>query len=129
MVKGKTSPITGDKVQLVAARELFNRQSLAASLMLGASAVWIGTRFVLCEEAGGPKAHQEAARTAGFDDNSMGDDLDDETMDNARPYLIGKAAAVVNERKSAKYIVDEMVSEVVSWLGRGKIMAVRDSKL
>ncbi|KAL9027715.1 MAG: hypothetical protein Q9196_003800 [Gyalolechia fulgens] len=69
MVKGKTSPITGDKVQLVAARELFNRQSLAASLMLGASAVWIGTRFVLCEEAGGPKAYQEAARTAGFDDN------------------------------------------------------------
>lgn len=37
--------------------------------MLGASAVWIGTRFVLSEEAGAPKAHQEAVRTAGFDDN------------------------------------------------------------
>jgi NAD(P)H-dependent flavin oxidoreductase YrpB (nitropropane dioxygenase family) len=48
---------------------LFNGQSLAAALMLGASAVWIGTRFVLSEEAGAPKAHQEAVRTSGFDDN------------------------------------------------------------
>jgi len=57
MVKGKKSPMTGDQVQIVAA------------LMLGANAVWIGTRFVLSEEAGAPKAHQEAVRTSGFDDN------------------------------------------------------------
>merc|ERR1712072_1137780 len=37
------------------------------------------------------------------------DDVDDDTMDNARPFLMGKAAAVTNERKSAKAIVDEMV--------------------
>ncbi|KAL8776109.1 MAG: hypothetical protein Q9213_008385, partial [Squamulea squamosa] len=157
MVKGRKSPMTGDQVQVVAAGGLFNGQSLAAALMLGASAVWIGTRFVLCEEAGAPKAHQEAVRTAGFDDNirtiiftgrplrvrnneyiknweenraqeikdltskgtipvehdfeNMGDDVDDETMDNARPFLMGKAAAVVDERKSAKAIVDEMVGE------------------
>jgi NAD(P)H-dependent flavin oxidoreductase YrpB (nitropropane dioxygenase family) len=53
----------------VAAGGLFNGQSLAAALMLGASAVWIGTRFVLSEEAGASKAHQEAVRTSGFDDN------------------------------------------------------------
>ena len=69
MVKGKKSPMTGDQVQVVAAGGLFNGQSLAAALMLGASAVWIGTRFVLSEEAGAPQAHQEAVRTAGFDDN------------------------------------------------------------
>ncbi len=219
MVKGKKSPMTGDQVQVVAAGGLFNGQSLAAALMLGASAVWIGTRFVLCEEAGAPKAHQEAVKTAGFDDNvrtiiftvsvpplcslfpflsfplypshpippssqtyadrtaakkqgrplrvrtnpyianweenraaeikeltskgvipvehdfeNMGDDVDDETMDNARPFLMGKAAAVVNERKSAKAIVDEMVGDAVGWLGRGKAMVVggaggRESKL
>ena len=61
--------MTGDQVQVIAAGGLFNGQSLAASLMLGASAVWIGTRFVLSEEAGAPKAHQEAVRTSGFDDN------------------------------------------------------------
>merc|ERR1712176_1246807 len=48
----------------------------------------------------------------------MGDDVDDDTMDNARPFLIGKAAAVTNERKSAKAIVDEMVSGAVEWIQR-----------
>lgn len=165
MCRGRKSPLTGSDVQVVAAGGLFNGQSLAAALMLGASAVWIGTRFVLCEEAGAPKAHQEAVRTAGFDDNvrtiiftgrplrvrnnpyiqnwetnraqeikdltakgtipvehdfeTLGDEIDDETMDNARPFLMGKAAAVVNERKSAKEIVDEMVGDAVQWLGEG----------
>lgn len=166
MCRGKKSPLTGQEVQVVAAGGLFNGQSLAAALMLGASAVWIGTRFVLSEEAGAPKAHQEAVRTAGFDDNvrtiiftgrplrvrknpyienwennraqeikeltakgtipvehdfeTLGDDIDDDTMDNARPFLMGKAAAVVNERKSAKEIVDEMVGEAVQCLGSGQ---------
>lgn len=128
--------MSGAPVQVVAAGGLYNGQSLAAALMLGASAVWIGTRFVLSEEAGAPKAHQEAVRTAGFDDNvrtiiftgrplrvrsnpyiddweknrqeeikqltgrgkipvehdfeTKGDDLSDDDMDNARPFLMGK---------------------------------------
>ena len=69
LVTGKRSPLTGEEVQIIAAGGIFNGQSLAAALMLGASAVWVGTRFVLCDEAGAPKAHQEAVRTAGFDDN------------------------------------------------------------
>ncbi|MCJ1380134.1 hypothetical protein MMC17_003237 [Xylographa soralifera] len=175
MVKGKKSPMTGDPVQVVAAGGLFNGQSLAAALMLGASAVWIGTRFVLSEEAGAPKAHQEAVRTSGFDDNvrtiiftgrplrvrmnayiknwednraseikeltskgvipvehdfeTLGDEIDDDTMDNARPFLMGKAAAVVNEKKSAKEIVDEMVTDAVTWLEKGNKMIAKQSKL
>ncbi|MCJ1333477.1 hypothetical protein MMC10_010176 [Thelotrema lepadinum] len=166
LVRGKKSPLTGDQVQVVAAGGIFNGQTVAAALMLGASAVWVGTRFVLSEEAGAPKAHQEAVRTAGFDDNvrtiiftgrplrvrsnayiknweenraeeiktltakgtipvehdfeTLGDDIDDDTMDNARPFLMGKASAVVNERKSAKAIVDEMVDGAVEWLDRGR---------
>ena len=162
LCKGHKSPMTGAPVQVVAAGGLFNGQSLAAAMALGASAVWIGTRFVLSEEAGAPKAHQEAVRTAGFDDNvrtiiftgrplrvrrnpyidnwetnrqndikeltengkipveadleRMGDDIDDDTMDNARPFLMGKASAVVNERKSAKVIIDEMVAEAVDMI-------------
>jgi NAD(P)H-dependent flavin oxidoreductase YrpB (nitropropane dioxygenase family) len=171
LCKGKKSRLTGHDVQVVAAGGLFNGQSLAAALMLGASAVWIGTRFVLCEEAGAPMAHQEAVRTAGFDDNvrtiiftgrplrvrnnpyiqnweenrtneikeltskgiipvehdleTLGDDLDDETMDQARPFLMGKAAAVVRERKSAKAIVDEMVTDAVKWLNKGHTMVAK----
>jgi NAD(P)H-dependent flavin oxidoreductase YrpB (nitropropane dioxygenase family) len=68
LVEGKKSPLTGQPVQVVAAGGLFSGQSVAAALMLGASAVWIGTRFVLSDEAGAPEAHQEAVRTAGFND-------------------------------------------------------------
>jgi NAD(P)H-dependent flavin oxidoreductase YrpB (nitropropane dioxygenase family) len=175
MCENHKSPLTGKPVQVIAAGGLFNGQSLAAALMLGATAVWIGTRFVLSEEAGASKAHQEAVRTSGFDDNvrtiiftgrplrvrknpyiekwenerqaeikkltsegvipvehdleSLGDDLDDDTMDNARPFLMGKAAAVVNERKSAKEIVDEMVGDAVSCMSKGSSSIVSKSKL
>lgn len=175
MCAGAKSPLTGGPVQVVAAGGLFNGQTVAAALMLGAAAVWIGTRFVLCEEAGAPKAHQEAVRTAGFDDTvrtiiftgrplrvrknkyiddwetnradeikaltekgvvpvehdfeQLGDELDDETMDNARPFLMGKAAAAVDERKSAKEIVDEMVNGAVEAMGRGSAWVVGRSKL
>ena len=38
------------------------------SISLGASAVWVGTRFVAAKEAGAPPRHQKAVTTAGFHD-------------------------------------------------------------
>lgn len=174
MCKGKKGGM-GSQVQVVAAGGLFNGQSLAAAMALGATAVWIGTRFVLSEEAGAPKAHQEAVRTAGFDDNvrtiiftgrplrvrrnpyidnweanrqndikdltgkgvipvehdleKMGDDIDDDTMDNARPFLMGKASAVTNEKLPAKQIVDDMVNDAVKWLQDCNSAIIGKSKL
>jgi len=159
LVKGHKSPMTGQPVQVVAAGGIYNGQTVAAALALGASAVWVGTRFILTEEAGASKAHQDAVQTSGFDDNirtiiftgrpmrvrknayinnweenraqeikeltskgvipvehdfeQLGDDIDDETMDNARPFLMGKAAAMVNEKKSARALVDELVGDAV----------------
>ena len=60
---------------------------------------------------------------------TMGDDIDDDTMDNARPFLMGKVAAVVNERKSARGIIDEMVGDAVSWLSKGNGYIVSKPKL
>jgi NAD(P)H-dependent flavin oxidoreductase YrpB (nitropropane dioxygenase family) len=173
LVKDNKSPLTGNPVQVVAAGGIYNGKSLAASLMMGASAVWVGTRFILADEAGAPKIHQEAVRTAGFDDtirttiftgrplrvrNSPfiehweterrdeiveltkkgvipvefeiqklddADQLDDETMDNARPFLMGKVAAVINEKKPAKAIVDEMVAEAVEQLKKGQTLLAK----
>ncbi|KAF7115646.1 hypothetical protein CNMCM5793_002886 [Aspergillus hiratsukae] len=171
LCKGKKSPMTGQDVQVVAAGGLFNGNSLAAALMLGASGVWIGTRFILAEEAGAPKAHQEAVRTAGFEDNvrtiiftgrpmrvrnnayiqnweenrreelkeltskgiipvehdfeNLGDDVDDETLDNARPFLMGKVSAVVSEKKPAKAIVDEIVSDAAALMRTGNKMLAK----
>jgi len=169
------SKFTGKPVQCIAAGGIFNGQSLASALMLGASAVWVGTRFVLSEEAGAPKAHQEAVRTSGFDDNirtiiftgrplrvrtndyiknweekraaeikqltdkgvipvehdfeTKGDDLTDEEMENARPFLMGKAAAVVNEKLSAREIVDGFVNDAVKALQAGSSLIISKSKL
>ena len=46
-------------------------------------------------------------------------------MDNARPFLMGKAAAVVNEKKSAKAVVDELVTDAVSWIQKGNKMVAK----
>ncbi|KAF8471297.1 2-nitropropane dioxygenase [Kalaharituber pfeilii] len=173
LCKGKKSPLTGKDVCVVAAGGMYRGSSLAASLMMGAQGVWVGTRFILAEEAGAPLAHQEAVRTAGFEDTiktiiftgrplrvrknpyiqnweenrreeikkltSKGtipvehdmeelekeDKLDDETMDSARPWLMGKVAAVVTEKKSAKAIVDEIVAEAVEQLKKAPVMLAK----
>jgi len=165
LCEGKTSPMSGKPVQVVAAGGIYNGQTVAAALMLGASAVWVGTRFILTDEAGAPKAHQDAVRTATHDDNvrtiiftgrpmrvrinpyiknweenrqqeikeltskgvipvehdfeTMGDDIDDETMDNARPHLMGKAAGAISEKKSARALVDELVNDAVKTINKG----------
>lgn len=60
---------------------------------------------------------------------TMGDDIDDDTMDNARPFLMGMAAAVIKDKKPAKQIIDEMVSEAVAWINKGSNFIVSRSKL
>lgn len=179
LVKGHKSPLTGLPVQVVAAGGIHNGQLLAASLVMGATAVWVGTRFVLTDEAGAPQAHKDAVRTAGFDDTVRtliftgrplrvrrnpyidnweserqaeikeltskgiipyeadldkvsegqrlkigGVELDDDALDNYRPWLMGKAAAVITEQKSAKAVVDEFVDDAVAWLATANKMCV-----
>ena len=68
LIAGKKSKVTGVDVQLVAAGGVSGGESLAAALMLGASAVWVGTRFVVAEEAGASLAHQNAVLSAKYDD-------------------------------------------------------------
>ncbi|PHH84959.1 hypothetical protein CDD83_1114 [Cordyceps sp. RAO-2017] len=193
--KKAKSPLTGGPVQVIAAGGIHNGQLLAASLMMGAGAVWVGTRFVLTDEAGAPKAHKEAVRTAGHDDNvrtiiftgrplrvrnnsyindwetnrqaemkelaakgtipyeadldkymsggdggSSGehrgiqdpapasdddDDDGDDPLEQFRPYLMGKCAAVCNEQKSAKAVVDEFVTDAVAWMRAGNKMLAK----
>ena len=53
------------------------------------------------------------------------DKLDDETMDQAQPFLMGKVAAVVNEKKPAKAIVDEIVTEAAEQLCRAELMLAK----
>jgi len=186
--KNAKSPVTGGPVQVVAAGGIHNGQLLAASLMMGASAVWVGTRFILTDEAGAPKSHKDAVRTAGHDDNvrtiiftgrpmrvrnndyindwetnrtvemkelaakgvipyeadldkvmsgdddakkpsltdnSSEDDDEDDPLEKFRPFLMGKCAAVVNEQKSARAVVDEFVDDAVAWMQKGSKMIAK----
>ena len=47
------------------------------------------------------------------------DDIDVDEVDQFRPWLMGSVAAVVNEKKPAKAIVDELVSDGAAWLAKG----------
>eukprot|EP00931_Biecheleriopsis_adriatica_P090735 TRINITY_DN64669_c0_g1_i1.p1 TRINITY_DN64669_c0_g1~~TRINITY_DN64669_c0_g1_i1.p1 ORF type:complete len:354 (+),score=75.36 TRINITY_DN64669_c0_g1_i1:32-1093(+) len=55
----------GSPVLCVAAGGIFDGRGLAASLGLGASGVWVGTRFICAEESAAPKAHKDKVIAAG----------------------------------------------------------------
>jgi NAD(P)H-dependent flavin oxidoreductase YrpB (nitropropane dioxygenase family) len=66
VAKKYKSPLTGLPAQVVAAGGVNDGRSLAASLMLGASGVWVGTRFVASVESGASRMHKEAVVGAKF---------------------------------------------------------------
>ena len=59
--------MTGKPVELVAAGGVNDGRSLAAALMLGAGAVWVGTRFVTAIESGASQYAKDSIIKAGFD--------------------------------------------------------------
>ncbi|KAH8108322.1 2-nitropropane dioxygenase [Phellopilus nigrolimitatus] len=67
-VKGHKSSLTGGPVYVIGAGAVYDGRGLAANLMWGAEAVWVGTRFVASAEAGAPKAHKDAILSADYED-------------------------------------------------------------
>lgn len=63
-----TSPLTKKPVTLVAAGGINDGRSVAAALMLGASGVWVGTRFIPSVESKAPENYKKQAIAAGYDD-------------------------------------------------------------
>jgi NAD(P)H-dependent flavin oxidoreductase YrpB (nitropropane dioxygenase family) len=64
----KPKLLGGQTALVVAAGGIYNGRSLAASLMQGATGVWVGTRFVASTEAGCSQAHKESVVSATFED-------------------------------------------------------------
>ncbi|KAI9370327.1 2-nitropropane dioxygenase [Aspergillus egyptiacus] len=65
-VQNYKSPMTGQTPLVVAAGGVNDGRSLAAALMLGASGVWVGTRFLATEESGASRLHKEAVLKAQY---------------------------------------------------------------
>lgn len=66
--RGHKSPLTGEQVIVVAAGGIFDGRGLAMALSMGASGVWVGTRFINAEEAGAGPYHQRLVMKAGYTD-------------------------------------------------------------
>ncbi|KAF9269204.1 2-nitropropane dioxygenase [Marasmius fiardii PR-910] len=159
-VKGKKAPLNGQPVYVIGAGAVYDGRSLAANLMWGAQAVWVGTRFVASKEAGAPKMHKDVIVNASFGDDirtiiftgrplrvrktpyienwennrqaeikeltSKGilpvhDDVEKhpEKSMEARPWLMGSVAAMINDVPPAKDIIDNMVNEAADLLQKG----------
>lgn len=143
---------------VVAVGGIYDGRGLAASLMMGAVGVWVGTRFVASEEAGCSRGHKEAVVGAGWGDmvttlvvsgrplrvrrndyikdwEGRGEEIrelvekgvlpmeydmeEDRNVDF--PYLMGVVAALINDIKPVKDIVDSMVREAIECLTVGGV--------
>ncbi len=68
LCRGQVSPFNGKPVQVVAAGGIYDGRGVAAALALGATGVWVGTRFIACEEsAAGPKHRNAVLRAQSTD--------------------------------------------------------------
>ncbi|CAE8610577.1 unnamed protein product [Polarella glacialis] len=66
--QGKTSPLTGGPVLIVGAGGIFDGRGLASALAVGCSGVWVGTRFIACDEAGAGPLHKKRVVDADYSD-------------------------------------------------------------
>lgn len=69
VVKGKVN-FFGSPVLVVAAGGIYDGRGLAASLCLGAAGVWVGTRFICCEEANSSEFHRKRIMEAKISDTT-----------------------------------------------------------
>ena len=104
-VKGRKN-FFGTDVLVVAAGGIYDGRGLAAALSLGAAGVWLGTRFVACEESLASDWHKNAILGAKSEDTTRirvftGKPVrairDDYVRKWERPELRAKAEAMLRE--------------------------------
>jgi NAD(P)H-dependent flavin oxidoreductase YrpB (nitropropane dioxygenase family) len=111
--RGRTSPLTGKPVHVLAAGGVYDGRGLAAALMYGAAGVWVGTRFVAAEEAGAPRLHKQAVTSAGYDDTIR------TIIFTGRPLRV-RRTAYAEEWETKRQ------AEIVELTSRGKIPVEKD---
>ncbi|KAG8941558.1 hypothetical protein FRC00_012282, partial [Tulasnella sp. 408] len=120
-VQGHRSPLTGEPVYVVAAGGILDGRGLASALVYGASAVWVGTRFVASVEAAAPKLHKEAL-TPTTEDRVLTATLDDDIRTliySGRPMRVRKTPYVMEWEERRQ-------EEMKTLLAKGIIPAEKD---
>ncbi|KAG8713784.1 hypothetical protein FRC11_011007 [Ceratobasidium sp. 423] len=104
-VKGRKSPLTGKPIYVVAAGGIYDGRGLAANLMYGAQAVWVGTRFVASKEAGAPPKHKELVVAAGHEDIAR------TLIYTGRPLRVYKTPYVADWEENRREEIKELTSK------------------
>ncbi|KAJ7281358.1 2-nitropropane dioxygenase [Mycena rebaudengoi] len=66
-VKNHKSPLNNKPIYVIGAGAVYDGRGLAANLMWGAQAVWVGTRFVASVESSAPKVHKAELLSANLE--------------------------------------------------------------
>eukprot|EP00929_Paragymnodinium_shiwhaense_P053151 TRINITY_DN2660_c0_g1_i1.p1 TRINITY_DN2660_c0_g1~~TRINITY_DN2660_c0_g1_i1.p1 ORF type:complete len:382 (+),score=88.95 TRINITY_DN2660_c0_g1_i1:62-1207(+) len=66
--RGCKSPLTGGPVMVVGAGGIFDGRGLASALSAGCAGVWVGTRFIACDEAGAGPMHKKRVVESDYSD-------------------------------------------------------------
>ncbi|GLB40799.1 putative nitronate monooxygenase [Lyophyllum shimeji] len=104
-VRGHRSSLTGGPVYVVGAGAVYDGRGLAANLMWGAQAVWVGTRFVASEEAAAPRRHKEEILSAGFDDSIK------TVIYTGRPMRVRKSPYILDWEENRQAEIKELTSK------------------
>jgi NAD(P)H-dependent flavin oxidoreductase YrpB (nitropropane dioxygenase family) len=107
LCRGRVSELTNGPVHVVAAGGIFDGRGLAMALAYGASAVWVGTRFVCASEAGAPPRHQRAILDAGFHDTVR------TVIFTGRPMRVLKNPYIMNWEESRQQEIQELIASGV----------------
>lgn len=106
LCKGHTSSLHGGPVHVVAGGGVFDGRGLASMLAFGASAVWVGTRFVAAVESGAPAKHKQSVLKCGYHDTVR------TLIYTGRPLRINKTESFVAEwERDRQADIKEMCAE------------------
>jgi len=109
--RGKMSPLTGEPVLVVGAGGIFDGRGLAMSLAAGCSGVWVGTRFIACDEAGAGPIHKKRVIESSYDDTIR------TIMYTGRPMRIFKTPYSVEMEESRQDVIRSMsVAGIPAWI-------------
>lgn len=101
-VRGKTSPLTGRPILVVGSGGIFDGRGLAACLAMGCSGVWVGTRFIACEEAGAGPLHKKRVINADYGDTIR------TIIYTGRPMRVFKTPYTVDFEQNRQQEITEM---------------------